>query len=301
MRILVARDGGYPARDFPASTLGLASYRLTDVLVKGLVELGHDVFYEIEGVPRTSSPVDVAHRQTDHTVRLTDFPRPWVRPCHVDVAESDTDRSVAEEHWIYVSHALARLYGGTRVVLNGIDPSEFVYSETKNDYFLFAGCLDRALLKGFDIAASLAKRLGFRLVIAGSAPGGGMPPELLRLSASADVVFAGEVSGARRAELFAGARALLFPTQHNEAFGLVMAEALMSGTPVICSDRGACAELISEDVGFVCSSDDQYLAAVANIDRIEPSACRAKAMRDYHYLRMARDYVREYEREIARC
>jgi glycosyltransferase involved in cell wall biosynthesis len=84
----------------------------------------------------------------------------------------------------------------------------------------------------------------------------------------------------------------------NEPFGVVAAEALISGTPVISSNRGACPELISSDVGFVCSSHDEYIAAVERIETISPRVCREKAMRDFHYLRMAADYVKEYEIEI---
>ena len=79
-----------------------------------------------------------------------------------------------------------------------------------------------------------------------------------------------------------------------------MVEALMSGTPVICSDRGACPEIISSDVGFVCRNRDELVAAVNRISEIPPRVCRDKAMQDYHYLRMAADYVVEYEKEIAR-
>ncbi len=294
MRILVDRPGPYPARDFPASTTGLAGYRVLDVLVKGLIELGHDVYYHVNGAePR----VDIAHRATDAAAHLNDFTRPWVRTCHCD--DSANDRHLALENWIYVSRTLARAYGSERVVVNGIDPSEFVYAEAKDDYFLFAACLDRALQKGLDLAVSIARKTGAKLVVAGSATGDGVLQRLRAMCGGANVVFAGEVSGARRVELFAGAAALLLPTRANEACPLVVAEALMSGTPVIASDRGACPELIPADVGFVCASEDDYLAAVANIRRIEPSACRAKAMRDFHYLRMARDYVRQYEREIA--
>jgi glycosyltransferase involved in cell wall biosynthesis len=78
-----------------------------------------------------------------------------------------------------------------------------------------------------------------------------------------------------------------------------MAEALMSGTPVICSDRGACPELITPDVGFVCRNDGDYVRALRGVSRISPEACREKAVREFHYQRMAADYVVEYEKEIA--
>ena len=65
------------------------------------------------------------------------------------------------------------------------------------------------------------------------------------------IEFVGEIYGTQKSELFAGAQAVLFPTLINEPFGLVIAEALMSGTPVICSDNGACQELIDSEVGFI--------------------------------------------------
>jgi glycosyltransferase involved in cell wall biosynthesis len=108
----------------------------------------------------------------------------------------------------------------------------------------------------------------------------------------------GDVRGKKKAELLAGAKAFLFPTKVNEAFGLGMVEALMSGTPVICSDRGACPEIISGDVGFVCRTQEDYREAINRIDGISPAACRDRALRDYHYLRMAKDYLKEYEKEI---
>jgi len=78
----------------------------------------------------------------------------------------------------------------------------------------------------------------------------------------------------------------------------VLAEALMSGTPVICSDRGACRELVRPEIGFVCSNFDEYVSAFAQVDRISPLDCRVFALENYHYLRMAREYLAEFEKEI---
>ena len=117
---------------------------------------------------------------------------------------------------------------------------------------------------------------------------------------SVNATYVGDVRGKQKAELLAGAKAFLFPTKVDEAFGLGMVEALMSGTPVICSDRGACPEIISPDVGFVCHDDKDYADAVEQIATIAPQTCRDKAMREYHYLRMATDYAVEYQKEIER-
>ncbi|HEY2394001.1 MAG TPA: glycosyltransferase [Candidatus Angelobacter sp.] len=290
----------------------MASFRVTDLMVKGLAELGHEVHYQVplgpeplpEGVrwAANGSPpsVDIAHRQVDPKVRKAEFPQPWVKACHTDIVGRGLDRSLAEDNWIFVSRALARTYGSTRYVANGIDPSEFIYSESKGAYFLFVACLDRAVQKGLDIAVALARKAGFKLIVAGSAASEETTAAIRAMCNHPNIELVGEIQGERKAELFAGARALLFPTQANEAFGAVMAEALMSGTPVICSNHGACEEIITPDVGFVCSTEQDYLAAISRVQEIKPADCRDKAFRDYHYLRMAKDYVEQYRVEIER-
>jgi glycosyltransferase involved in cell wall biosynthesis len=96
-----------------------------------------------------------------------------------------------------------------------------------------------------------------------------------------DAHFIGMISGQLKAEIFANARALLFPTQMNEAFGLPVAEALMSGTPVIASTNGAMTELLDPLGGFVCNDEADYLNAVANLRKIKPADCRRLALETF--------------------
>jgi glycosyltransferase involved in cell wall biosynthesis len=152
--------------------------------------------------------------------------------------------------------------------------------------------------KGLSTALDLCRRAGARLAVAGSSWDARLVGEIAQLCKERGADYQGAIWGTRKAELFARAKALLFPTALNEGFGLVMVEALMSGTPVICSNNGACPELISEDVGFVCSNESEYLEAIQKVSDISPQACRDKAMKEFHYLRMAAGYAREYEREI---
>ena len=114
-----------------------------------------------------------------------------------------------------------------------------------------------------------------------------------------NVRFAGEVTGAEKAALFAEARALIAPSRAPEAFGMVCVEALVSGTPVICSDQGGLPEIVAPGTGFVCRSLEELLAAADVIDTIRPERCRAHALEQFHYLRMAERYVAEYEATAA--
>src|SRR5262249_52637421 len=136
-------------------------------------------------------------------------------------------------------------------------------------------------------------------VIAGSASKAEAQQQVVEMCRGRDVRLAGEVAGLPKAELFAGACALIAPSRADEAFGLVCVEALLSGTPVICNDRGGLPEIVTSDVGFVCRSREELLAAAAAVDRIQPERCRSYALERFHYRGMAKRYVHEYERTIA--
>src|SRR6266851_5313610 len=320
MRLMLSSDHRYPAyagtgnglhpKPYPSGS----GYWIHDLLVKGLAELGHDVFYLLpkgsdqtlpEGVTLLSKPIPEA--DVLHTIAYRDEDliqqrahQPWVTTCHLDLTARDRARSPTTENWVFVSRTLAQLHGRDRYVLNGIDPADYIYSETKDDYFLFMSTMDWGTQKGLDVVLSLSEQMGFRLVIAGTGKDYESIHRVQEMCRKVNAEYVGDVRGKNKAELLAGAKAFLFPTKVNEAFGLGMVEALMSGTPVICSDRGACPEIISADVGFVCRNRAELVAAVKSVKEIPPRACREKAMRDFHYLRMAADYVAEYEKEIAR-
>jgi glycosyltransferase involved in cell wall biosynthesis len=305
---------GRQPREFPSGS----GHYIQDVLAKGLAELGHEVFYHLQagiseplpaGVERITVPpesVDILHnysssRSDPGLMSYVNRRRiPWVATCHLDIQARGLDRSYAGGNWIFVSRSLARLYGSERYVYNGIDPHGYIYAERKEDYYLFMSSMDWAFEKGLDTALALAADLGLKLVVAGTSGEYAVIQKIEELCSRAGAEYVGDVRGEKKAELLAGAQALLHPTRLYEGFGLVMAEALMSGTPVICSDRGACPEIISPEVGFVCRQESDYRNAVEKVTQISSRVCREKAMREYHYHRMAKGFVREYEAEIAR-
>jgi glycosyltransferase involved in cell wall biosynthesis len=320
MRILLSSEHRYPAfgevgsgphpRAYPSGS----GFWIHDLIVKGLAELGHEVFYLLPngasgppppGIQVVSQPVwdaDILHTISDRDNALIATwearGRPWVATCHMDMRTRGYAQRPTTDNWIFVSRTLARLHGRKRYVLNGVDPDACIYSENKQDYFMFMSSMDWEMKKGLDIALSLAARLRFKLVVAGTGNNYKRIVRIETLCRQIGAHYVGDVRGKRKAELLAGAKAFLFPTRVDEAFGLGMAEALMSGTPVICSDKGACPELITPDVGFVCCDDRDYVAALRKVSSISPKACREKAMREFHYQRMAADYVAEYEKEI---
>jgi glycosyltransferase involved in cell wall biosynthesis len=199
---------------------------------------------------------------------------------------------------VFVSRDHAARAGSLVFVYNGVDPDEFVYRELKDDYILFLSKVSRRA-KGIDTALELARRLGFRLVVAG-----GRRFDLRKTggfwnSIRADVHFVGEVGGRRKAELIAGARALLFPIRWDEPFGIVVAEAMISGTPVITTPRGSMPELVTPDVGFLCSDPSSMEEAIRRVGDISPAACRGRALAHFTAEVCAHKYLRYYERARA--
>jgi glycosyltransferase involved in cell wall biosynthesis len=322
MRLLISSSHRYPALSEVGSGLhpkpvpSGSGFLIHDLLVRGLAELGHEVFYLLRkgadkplpaGVTLVSEPgveVDVLHTISDRDYDLVEERqsrhKPWVTTCHIDPRAFGQERGPTTENWIFVSRTLAEIHGRSRYVLNGVDPSEYIFSETKDDYFLFMSTMNWGVKKGLDVVLSLSSQLGFNLVVAGTGQDYESINRAAEMCAGIGAKYVGDVRGREKAELLAGAKGLFFPTKLDEAFGLGMVEALMSGTPVICSDRGACPEIISSDVGFVCKDEGDYIAAVNSTASISPMACREKAMREYHYMRMAADYAVEYQKEIDR-
>jgi glycosyltransferase involved in cell wall biosynthesis len=320
MRILLTSDHKYPAltevgsglhpKEFPSGS----GYLIHDLMARGIAELGHEVFYLVRrgaektpppGVTLVSSPIpdaDILHIISDRDAELIEeweaSRKPWVATCHLDLKARGLARSVSTKNWIFVSRTLAQLFGRDRYVWNGIDPDEYIFSEAKDDYLLFMSTMDWGTQKGLDVVLALSERMGFKLVVAGTGESYERIASVQEMCRKINASYVGDVRGKEKAELLAGAKAFLFPTKVDEAFGLGMVEALMSGTPVICSDKGACPEIITSDVGFVCRDMDDYVAAVDRIAEISPQTCRDKAMKDYHYRRMSADYIVEYEKEI---
>jgi glycosyltransferase involved in cell wall biosynthesis len=305
MRILISSNHTYPAK-----VGGLGSQRVYDCLAQGLAELGHAVYYQVgelsASLPRgvtliskVSGDADILHLHHKLAEAVDSQGKPWVRTYH---APNTGKREILDQigdNFIFVSPSQAKSFARERFVLNGIDPSDYIFSETKDDYFLFiVKMLERAQLKGLEIVMALVERLGFKLIIAGSSDNKILENRFAQMCRLKGIEFVGEVYGAKKAELFAGARGLLFPTMQDEPFGLVIAEALISGTPVICSNRGACPDLVTPEVGFVCADLNDYTRAIEQLGEISPKACQEKAIKEFHYLRMARDYVKEYEKEL---
>jgi glycosyltransferase involved in cell wall biosynthesis len=162
-----------------------------------------------------------------------------------------------------------------------------MFAGSKGDFDLFLGRLHSA--KGYRWAVAGAKRSGRRLLVAGG----------WRLSLRRNTRFVGPVQGERKANLLAKAACLWMPALWDEPFGLTLIEALMSGTPVLGTRRGALPEIISRDVGALGDTLEELIDLRSTIEQRDPGACRARAEHWFSHTRMAEEYLRMYQHYLA--
>lgn len=189
------------------------------------------------------------------------------------------------------------------IVHHGIKAERFIYKEKKKDYYLFFSLM--AAYKGTLDALNLAKETGVKMVFAGR---DGNASDAVKSANKPNITYIGQVSNEQRAKLMSDAKALIFPTgsfgktDWLEVFGFVQLEALASGTPVICSNNGACPEIIENDqTGFVCESYEEMKRALEEdwVKSIDPSECRHVTETRFSAETMAKNYIKLYEKILS--
>jgi glycosyltransferase involved in cell wall biosynthesis len=179
------------------------------------------------------------------------------------------------------------------IIPHGVDDSEFTLCGTPGDYVLYLGRFVSG--KGPLHAIAAAEALGLRLVLAG--PENPYFREHIRPRVNGrQVEYAGFVSGSARDKLLGGARALLYPIQHPEAFGLVLVEAMMCGTPVAAVRLGAVPEIVEEGVtGCMADGMGDFTTAVLRSLELDRRRVRQRAGQRFSAGQMASAHLRLYE------
>jgi len=169
------------------------------------------------------------------------------------------------------------------------------------DYFAFLGRISPE--KGIERAIQIAGRCGVKLKVAAKvdkADAEYFKASVEPLLADANVEFIGEINDAQKPAFLSGARALLFPIDWPEPFGLVMIEAMACGCPVIAMRRGSVPEVMDDGIsGFVVDNVDEAVVACGRLREIDRAGVRAQFEKRFTSRRMAEDYPTLYRRLIA--
>jgi glycosyltransferase involved in cell wall biosynthesis len=185
-------------------------------------------------------------------------------------------------------------------VHNGIDFETYPYREDKDDYLIYIGRAtpDKGPVQAIEVAREAGMPL--KMLVKRNEPF-----ELLYWDEAVAPKLHDEVEVFERvthevkADLLAHARAMVFPIQWPEPFGLVMIEAMACGTPVVACPRGAATEIVSDgETGFLRSSVEELVEAVGRIGECSSDACRARVAENFSTLAMVTGYEQVFE-EVA--
>lgn len=187
------------------------------------------------------------------------------------VAISENQKSkIPDLNWVGVNY-------------NGVDLSDFEYTEEKDNYLLYLGRVNKQ--KGVHNAIEAAKLAKMPLVIAGEVE---ETPDSLEyfetkikpLIDDYDVYHLDKgVNAEERKKWLSKAKALLMLIEWDEPFGMVMAEALASGTPIVGYRKGSIPEIVKENTGYVVDSIDDAVDSINDIcqGKTSPIECRKTA------------------------
>ena len=230
-------------------------------------------------------------------------PTPIVQTLHHSPSQAEVKLWLhyPEAPFVAISNEQARLLNGLNVVatvLHGIDTDSFAFREKPDDYLLFLGRFTQG--KGVLQAIEIAKRVGMKLILAAA------EDEYYRETVAPHVdgrhiVYYGEADFAAKVRLYGGARALLYPIQAREPFGLVLAEAMACGTPVAALDRGAVREVVDDGItGVVYDNLEQMSNELTRTIDLDRRRVRERAVARFGAARMVDEYIDVYQRIVER-
>jgi glycosyltransferase involved in cell wall biosynthesis len=225
--------------------------------------------------------------------------KPIVCTLHHPFNSSVSDLYERHTHarYVSISAAQARQHPNipTRTIHHGIDMNRYRFSGEKQSYLCFLGRI--CPIKGTHTAIEIAKRVGMPLKIAGEVQPIFQEYFQRVIQPQVDgktVEFLGEADLTLKNELLSHARALLFPVEWDEPFGLVMIESMACGTPVIAFPGGAVEELVENGIsGRICKNVTEAVAAV-NENAFSPQLVRRWAEKKFSADSMARQYCQLY-------
>ena len=260
---------------------------------------------------RMQSQFDIVHNHMGyHALPFLDTMTPSVVSTnHNPIKDYCEDVYFAYSHqaFVSISDSYQKLNFPERMnyvatVYNGIDVEAFqALRDQHRDYLLFVGRLGYD--KGTAEAIDIARALNMPMKLAGKVDKTDQvyfDTEVKpRLAAYPAAEYVGEVNHEQKRALYAGAKAVIYPINFEEPFGLVMAESMAAGTPVIAMERGSVREIISDKkTGIIAQSVDEMIRRFPEIDSMKSEDCVARVRECFSIKHMVDGYEEVYAQLI---
>ncbi len=180
-------------------------------------------------------------------------------------------------------------------VYNGIDLSNLTFREKAGDKLVCYGRIHPD--KGYHLAIEVAQKSGMELILAGIIQDQEyFDEQILPFVDDKLIYFIGPVNPQQRDELLKEAYAVLHLNTIPERFGLVMAEAMAAGVPVIAMDLGSCREVIADGkTGYLVNNVDEAVKVIEKIDKIQRADCRKHVEDNFTIDKMVEGYEKVYQ------
>jgi len=186
--------------------------------------------------------------------------------------------------------------GNWKTVYNAVDFSRYELNEkpSADAPLMFLGRLDR--VKGVHTAIEVAKATNNRLIIAGNIPdtADNLDYYKTKIEPQIDgkqIKYVGPLNDAEKNLYLGKAKALLFPIEWDEPFGMVMVEAMACGTPVIAFNRGSVPEVVSPKNGIAVNTPIQMIESIKHVAEIGRKVCREAAKERFDVKVIAKRYL----------
>jgi glycosyltransferase involved in cell wall biosynthesis len=301
---------GLVARGWNNVTLFATKESITKAKLVGFVERGYEeeekhiplvsTCLHISKVMERADEFDLIHNNFDY-LPLTYLP--FIKTPMLTTIHGFSDQDILRVYYDHKDTYYTSISDSDRdpglpylaTVYNGIDLSNLTFRETPGDKLVHYGRIH--VDKGTHLAIDVAKKSGKDLIIAGIIQDQQYFDDLIKPHINdTSIKFIGPVNPVQRDALLKDAYAVIHLNTIPERFGLVMAESMAAGVPLIAQDLGSCREVIEDKVtGFLVNSVDEAVAAVGKIDAIDRKKCLQRVEENFTIDCMVSGYEKVYE------
>jgi len=263
---------------------------------------------QIKDVIKKQTQFDIIHISNCNFYFYLPYIKEFHKPVIITVHSYNFSGDVASElfgkyteaYYVFNAKSFKKTWPEPRrysVIYTGINLANFEFNQHPENYIFWMGRIHKD--KGIEDAIQFAKKTREKMIIAGPVRDQEYFDLEVKPFLSEMVEYIGELDSKKKIEYYKNAKAFLVTTKRDESFGLVAAESMACGTPVVAYNRGALAEVVADgETGFIVEPDniDQLVEKSKLIDSINRQSCRKRVEENFDIKIMMERYLELYQK-----